>query len=197
MNSTKTPTKTTNPIINAFLVFSAGLTALEFSILIFNPSEAISSITSLEFNSIFLQMFEGMFLSASTLGSFWAVLVAWGISGLIAGVRAKNGTWGAIAGFFGILGGAGFLASLNLTSLTAETIPTFAMGTVACIIITCIAAYATGNATRVKTRTTKKVRTRKAWHDSKAKEVWTCNRCGNNIPPGAFTCPNCGEPVIE
>lgn len=197
MNSTKTPTKTTNPIINSVMVFSVGLTALEFSLLIFNPSDAISSITSLEFNAIFQQMFEGLFLSASTLGSFWAVLVAWGISGLIAGVRAKSGTWGAIAGFFGTLGGAGFLASLNLTSLSAETIPAFGMGTVACIIITCIAAYATGNATRVKPKAAKNVHTRKVWHESKAKEVWTCNRCGNNIPPGAFACPKCGEPVIE
>ncbi|MHA2074992.1 MAG: hypothetical protein ACW97X_10260 [Candidatus Hodarchaeales archaeon] len=197
MNSTKAPTKTTNPILNSILVFSVGLSALEFTLLIFNPSQAIRSITSLEFDSILLEMFEGMFLSADTLGSFWAVLVAWGISGLVAGVRAKIGTWGAIAGFFGTLGGAGFLASLNIASLSGETIPKFGMGAVACIIIACISAYATGNATKEKPRKAKKVRTRKVWHESKTKEVWSCNRCGDSIPPGAFTCPKCGEPVIE
>jgi RNA polymerase subunit RPABC4/transcription elongation factor Spt4 len=27
--------------------------------------------------------------------------------------------------------------------------------------------------------------------------MWTCNRCKTSIPPGAFSCPKCGEPVIE
>lgn len=197
MNAKRTPTKTTNPLINTILVFSVGLSALELSQLIFDPAKAISSITSLELDSILQQMFQGMFLNADSIASFWAVLVAWGISGLIAGVRAKNGTWGAIAGFFGTIFGAVFLVTLNLSLFTGSSVQEFAIGTVACIFITCLAAYASGNATRVKYVPTPKVKTRKVWHESKSKEVWSCNRCGESIPPGAFTCPNCGEAVIE
>lgn len=197
MNAKRTPVKTTNPIINTILVFSVGLSALELSQLIFDPANAISSITSLELDSVLRKMFQGMFLNAESISSFWAVLVAWGISGVIAGVRAKNGTWGAIAGFFGTIFGAGFLVLFNLSSLTGSSVQEFAIGTIACIFMTCIAAYATGNATRVKSVPVTKVKTRKAWHESKSKEVWSCNRCGESIPPGAFTCPKCGEPVIE
>jgi hypothetical protein len=197
MSAKRTPTRTTNPLINTILVFSVGLSALELSQLIFDPANAISSITSLELDSVLRQMFQGMFLNADKLASFSAVLVAWGISGVIAGVRAKNGTWGAIAGFFGTIFGAVFLVMLNLSAFTGSSVPEFAIGTVACVFIACLAAYATGNATRVKHAPVSKVKTRKVWHESKSKDVWSCNRCGESIPPGAFACPNCGEPVIE
>lgn len=197
MNANRTPAKTTNPLINTILVFSVGLTALELSQLIFDPTNAINSITSFELNGIFNSMFNSMFLKADSLASFWAALIAWGISGLVAGVRAKSGGLGLLAGFFGITLGAGFLALFNVSSLEGQAIVEFGLGTMACLFITCLAAFATGNATRVKYTPPQNVRTRKVWHDSKSKEMWTCNRCKTSIPPGAFSCPECGEPVIE
>jgi ribosomal protein L40E len=195
--ASKSTTKTTNPIINTILVISVGLSALEISQLFFDPSNA-ASLTALELNPIVESMFEGMFLSAETLVSFIAVWVAWIISGMIAGVRAKHGFWGVVAGFFGTLLGAGFLAVLNIDALQMSTsLTSFILGTVACTLGCCIAAYATGNATKGKVKTTKPKPTRKAWAASKTKEVWTCRKCGTSIPPGAFSCPTCGEPVIE
>ena len=89
---------------------------------------------------------------------------------------------------------------LNLTTfVTMDTTDSisFIIGATACILASCIAAYATGTATKPKPVQAEAKRTRKVWAASKAKEVWTCNRCGDNIPPGAFSCPNCGEAVIE
>ncbi|MFX0015641.1 MAG: hypothetical protein ACFFB2_11330 [Promethearchaeota archaeon] len=189
--------KTTNPLINTILVFSVGLSALEISQLIFDRANA-ASLTTLEFNAVIESMFRGMFLSAETLVSFMAVLVAWIISGMIAGVRAKNAFWGAVAGFFGTILGAGLLVTLNLSLLEeAAALNQFILGTASCIIASCVAAYATGSATKIKPEPGKPKPTRKAWVASKAKEVWTCRKCGTSIPPGAFSCPTCGEPVIE
>ncbi|MFX0122651.1 MAG: hypothetical protein ACFFAE_03380 [Candidatus Hodarchaeota archaeon] len=197
MTTTRSTTKTTNPIINTILVISVGLSALEISQLFFDPRNA-ASLTALDFNPVIESMFKGMFLSAETLVSFIAVWVAWIISGMIAGVRAKHGFWGAVAGFFGTIIGAGFLAVLNIDALQdSASLTPFILGTVACVLACCIAAYATGNATKVKVEVAKPAPTRKAWAASKTKEVWTCRKCGTNIPPGAFTCPTCGEPVIE
>ncbi|MFX0171091.1 MAG: hypothetical protein ACFE9L_04155 [Candidatus Hodarchaeota archaeon] len=194
---TTTRSRTTNPLINIILVFSVGLSALEISQLVFDPTNR-SSLLSLEFNSVFESMFQSMFLSAENLVSFMAVLVAWLLSGMVAGVRAKSGFWGALAGFLGTLLGTGFLAFLNLDVLSdSTTITEFGLGTAACIIIACVAAYATGSATKEKPTLPKTVKTRKVWVASKSKEVWTCSKCGKTIPPGAFTCPTCGEPVIE
>ncbi len=196
MTTRRSTTKTTNPMINTILVISVGLSALEISQLFFDPSNA-ASLTALELNPIVESMFEGMSLSATTLVSFIAVWVAWIISGMIAGVRAKHGFWGAVAGFFGTLIGAGFLAVLNTDALQdSASLTPFLLGTAACTLACCIAAYATGNATKVKAEAAKPKPTRKVWAASKTKE-WTCRKCGTNIPPGAFTCPTCGEPVIE
>lgn len=198
VNMTTSRTKTTNPLINIMLVFSVGLSALEISQLVFDPNNA-TSLISLEFNSVFESMFRSMFLNAENLVSFMAVLVAWIISGMVAGVRAKSGFWGALAGFIGTLLGAGFLVILNLDVLSDST-PSqidFGLGTAVCVLVACVAAYATGTATKEKPAPRKTVKTRKVWVASKSKEVWTCNRCGKSIPPGAFTCPSCGEPVIE
>jgi hypothetical protein len=193
----KRRTQTTNPLINIILVFSVGLSALELSQLIFDPSNA-ASLTTLELDAVLNSMFRGMFLSADTLVSFMSVLVAWILSGMVAGVRAKHGFWGAVASFIGTLLGAGFLASLNLNALTSTTaVFEFGMGTAACTLVACVAAYATGSATKVKPEKIKPTSTRKAWDESKLDKVWTCRRCGNKIPPGAFTCPSCGEAVIE
>jgi len=195
--ASRSSTQTTNPIINTILVISVGLSALEISQLFFDPSNA-ASLTALELNPIVESMFEGMFLSATSLVSFIAVWVAWCISGVIAGVRAKHGFWGAIAGFFGTLLGAGFLAVLNIDALQdSASFTPFVIGTIACTLGCCIAAYATGNATKRKAEPVKAKPTRKAWAASKTKDVWTCRKCGTSIPPGAFTCPSCGEPVIE
>ncbi len=197
MTTTGSTTKTTNPLINTVLVISVGLSALEISQLFFDRSNA-ASLTTLDFKTVIESMFKGMFLSADTLTSFMAVLVAWIISGMIAGVRAKNGFWGAVAGFFGTLIGAGLLAVLSIDSLGETTAVTqFSLGVVACILAACVAAYATGNASKAKAKPVKEKPTRKVWVASKSKEVWTCGRCGANIPPGAFSCPTCGEPVIE
>lgn len=190
-------TQTTNPLINTILVFSVGLSTLELSQLIFDPSNA-ASLTTLELNAVLNSMFRGMFLSADTLVSFMSVLVAWILSGMVAGVRAKHGFWGAFAGFIGTLLGAGFLAALNTNALVNTTaLIEFGTGTAACTLVACIAAYATGSATKVKPNKIKTTPTRKAWDESKLEKVWTCRRCGNKIPPGAFTCPSCGEAVIE
>jgi hypothetical protein len=190
----KQRTTTTNPLINIILVFSVGLSALEISQLILDPQNA-ASLTTLDFNTVISSMFRGMFLSADNIGSFMAVLLAWAISGMVAGVRAKNGFWGALAGFIGTILGAGLLLSLNLEGTTQSLIE-FGLGTASCALVACVAAYATGTATKQKPTPIKTVKTRKAWAASK-KDVWKCNRCGENIPPGAFTCPSCGEPVIE
>lgn len=199
MSSTgyRTPSaKQTNPIYNTILVISVGLSVLELSQLVLDPENA-ASLTALDVDGVVTSMFEGMFLSADTLVSFMAVLVAWLLSGLIAGVRAKNGFWGAAAGLFGTVLGAGFLSIFNLGLLEETTaLSQFILGTAACALAACVAAYATGSATKVK-EITKPKPTRKAWDASKTKEVWTCNRCGASIPPGAFSCPSCGEPVIE
>ena len=192
----KEPVKTTNPILNTILVFSAGLSALELAQLIFDPSH-VASLTSLEFNEDLAQMLRGMFLSANTITSFWAVLVAWIIAGMIAGVRAKHGFWGGIAGFFGTVLGIGFLLVLNTTALDSTNIVEFFMGALACILVATVAAFATGKATKPKATPAQTIKTRKAWDSSKTKDVWTCNKCGNTIPPGAFQCPICAEPVIE
>ncbi len=194
---TTTRTTTTNPLINIVLVFTVGLSALELSQLIFDPSNA-NSLTTLALDLVVKSMFRGMFLSATNIVSFMAVLVAWILSGMVAGIRAKNGFWGATAGFIGTLLGAGFLILLNPNSLADSAAMTqFGLGTVACTLAACVAAYATGSATKPPPVAVKSVKTRKAWARSKEKEVWTCNRCGNSIPPGAFTCPTCGEAVIE
>jgi hypothetical protein len=189
--------KTTNPLINTILVFSVGLSALEIAQLVFDPRNA-TSLTTFAFQPVLQSMFEGMFLSAGSLTSFWAVLVAWGISGAIAGVRAKNGFWGGFAGLLGTILGAGFLASANIAALSdTSALTEFGLGTVACMLVASITAVALGNATKVTEETTiEKDRTRKVWATSK-QEVWSCKRCGNQIPPGAFSCPTCGEPVIE
>ncbi|NHJ00501.1 MAG: hypothetical protein EAX86_00085 [Candidatus Heimdallarchaeota archaeon] len=192
----KEPVKTTNPLLNMILVFSAGLSALELAQLVFDPAN-VASLTSLEFNEVLAQMFRGMYLSASTITSFWAVLIAWIIAGMIAGVRAKHGFWGGIAGFFGTIIGIGFLVVLNIDILTSSDVIEFFGGAAACILVATISAYATGNATKPKQTLTKTVKTRKAWDASKTKDVWTCSKCGNTIPPGAFQCPICSEPVIE
>ncbi len=197
MESDKSQIKTTNPLINTILVFSVGISALEIAQLIFDPSK-VAALTSLEFDQIFKNMYEGMFLSADSLSSFWAVLVAWAISGMIAGVRAKHGVSGAFAGFFGTLLGSGLLLIVYFSSADAiEIANEFIMGVIAAILVTTVAAYATGTATKPKKVAPKYKKTRKAWDASKTKEVWTCSRCGTKLPPGAFTCPSCGEPVIE
>ena len=189
--------KTANPLINTFLVFSVGLSALELAQLIFDPANA-SSLTTLAFDEIFLSMFQGMFLSADGLTSFWAVLVAWGISGGIAGIRAKNQFWGGFAGFLGTLLGAGFLLLMNSTVFSNPSgLFEFGLGTLICAVVASITAGITGSATKTApVKSVRKERTRKAWVSSKEK-TWTCNRCGSKIPPGAFSCPNCGEAVIE
>ena len=171
-------TTTTNPLINIVLVFSVGLSALEISQLILDPQNA-ASLTTLDFDTVLNSMFRGMFLSADNLVSFMAVLLAWAISGMVAGVRAKNGFWGALAGLIGTLLGAGLLLSLNLEGITTSLLE-FGLGTAACALVACVAAYATGNATKQKTTPVKTVKTRKAWAASK-KEVWTCNRCGKKV----------------
>ena len=197
MASDKLETKTTNPIINTILVFSVGLSALEISQLIFGESQ-VATITSLQFNQVFESMYNGMLLSADSLSSFWAVLIAWGISGMIAGIRAKSGFLGVFAAFFGTILGSGMLLLVHFSNSPSITISgDFIIGVIASILITCVAAYATGTATKPKKKVQKKKHTRKAWDSSKAKEVWTCNKCKSPIPPGAFTCPKCGEPVIE
>lgn len=197
MESTKSRTKTTNPLINTILVISVGLSALEISQLIFDPSNA-TAITSLRFDKVFETMYQGMFLKAETLNSFWSVLIAWVISGMVAGVRAKHGFLGAIAGFFGTILGSVLLLLVHFGSGIGLTIEyEFIIGMVASTLVACIAAYATGTATKPKKTPVKHKKTRKAWDASKTKDVWMCNRCGQKIPPGAFTCPNCGEPVIE
>ena len=197
MESNKSQTKTTNPLINIILVFSVGLSALEISQLIFDPSKA-AALTSLEFNQVFDSMYEGMFLSADSLSSFYAVLVAWTISGMVAGVRAKHGFLGAFAGFMGTLLGSGLLLIVHFSSAAEIQIASeFIIGVIAAILVATVAAYATGTATKPKKAAPKYKKTRKAWDASKTKEVWTCNRCGTKLPPGAFSCPSCGEPVIE
>lgn len=189
--------KTTNPLINTILVISVGLSALEISQLLFDPNNA-TSLTTFAFQPVLQSMFEGMFLSAGSLTSFWAVLVAWGISGAIAGVRAKNGFWGGFAGLLGTIIGAGFLATANIAALSGTSaLMEFGLGTVACVLVAGVAGVAFGNATKVtEGPTVKKGRTRKVWAASN-QDVWTCKRCKNPIPPGAFSCPSCGEPVIE
>ena len=197
MASDKSQTKSTNPIINTVLVFSVGLSALEISQLLFGSSQ-VAALTSLQFNQVFESMYSSMLFSADSLSVFWTVLVAWGISGMIAGVRAKNGFLAAFAGFFGTLLGSGLLLVVHFSNQTVITISgEFIIGVIASTLITCIAAYATGTATKPKKTPPKVKKTRKAWDNSKIKDVWTCNRCKSMIPAGAFTCPKCGEPVIE
>ncbi|MHA1206286.1 MAG: hypothetical protein ACTSR4_08085 [Candidatus Hodarchaeales archaeon] len=197
MSSDKSQSKSTNPIINTILVFSVGLSALEIAQLIFGSSQ-VAALTSLQFNQVFESMYSSMSLSANSLSAFWAVLVAWGISGMIAGVRAKHGPLAVFAGFFGTILGSGLLLVVHFSSQSAITITgEFIIGVLASTLITCVAAYATGTATKPKKTQPKTKKTRKAWDSSKTKEVWTCNRCKKPIPPGAFTCPTCGEPVIE
>jgi len=197
MSSDKSQTKSTNPIINTILVFTVGLSALELSQLIFGSSQ-VAALTSLQFNQVFESMYNSMLLSADSLSAFWAVLVAWGISGMIAGVRAKHGFLAGFAGFFGTILGSGLLLVVHFSNQSIITIPgEFIIGVIASTLVTCVAAYATGTATKPKKTPAKTKKTRKAWDSSKTKEVWTCNRCKKPIPPGAFTCPTCGEPVIE
>ncbi len=186
----KEKAKTPNPILNAVTVFGIGTTVL--------GGTSSLTLSSLDLSQVYTQMFNGMFLSFNELTAFWAVFVAWIIAGTIGGVRAKNGFWGAVAGFFGSLSGVVFLVTANLTALEDSTaLLEFSMGAAACIIITCAAAYIFGASIKAKPIKEKPKPTRKAWVASKTKEVWTCNRCGANIPPGAFSCPACGEPVIE
>ena len=197
MASDKSQVKTTNPIINTVLVFSVGLSALEISQLLFGSSQ-VAALTSLQFNQVFESMYDSMLLSADSLSAFWAVMIAWGISGMIAGVRAKHGFLAVFAGFFGTILGSGLLLVVHFSNQSAITITgEFIIGVLASTLITCVAAYATGTATKPKKVLPKAKRTRKAWDNSKTKDVWTCNKCKKPIPPGAFTCPTCGEPVIE
>ena len=197
MESKESQVKTTNPIINTILVISVGLSALEIAQLIFDPANA-SAITSLKFDEVFENMYQGMFLRAENLTAFWSVLVAWAISGMVAGVRAKHGMLGAIAGFAGTILGSALLLVVHFGAEASLTVANeFIIGAVASTLVAGIAAYATGTATKPKKAPTKVKKTRKAWDASKTKDVWMCNRCGQKIPPGAFTCPNCGEPVIE
>ncbi|MHA1977422.1 MAG: zinc ribbon domain-containing protein [Candidatus Hodarchaeales archaeon] len=197
MESGKSSTKTTNPLINTILVISVGLSALEISQLIFDPANA-TAITSLRFDHVFENMYQGMFLRAESLSSFWSVLIAWAISGMVAGVRAKHGFLGALAGFIGTILGSSLLLVVHFGSEASFTLANeFIIGVVASTLVAVIAAYATGTATKPKKKSVKYKKTRKAWDASKTQDVWMCNRCGKKIPPGAFTCPNCGEPVIE
>lgn len=197
MTTQTSKAKTTNPVINTILVFSVGLSALEISQLIFDPKNA-ETLTNLNFGGVFETMYQGMLFSGETLSSFWAVLIAWALSGMVAGVRAKNGVLGAFAGFIGTILGSGLLLITHYSTATELTIPVdFIIGAAVSVLVACIAAYATGSATTQKMEAPKLKKTRKAWDASKTKEVWTCNRCGKKIPPGAFTCPSCGEPVIE
>lgn len=183
-------TKTANPIFNTITVFGLGTTIL--------GGVATLTVSSFDLTGIYSQMFDGMFLSFDNLTPFLAVLVAWAFAGMVGGVRAKSGFWGLIAGFFGTLLGIGLIIVLNLSVLEeSANILDFGLGAAACVLIACIAAYATGTATKVRAKPTKPKPTRKVWIASKSKDVWTCNRCGTNIPPGAFSCPTCGEPVIE
>ncbi len=197
MMSDKSQTKSTNPIINTVLVFSVGLSALEISQLLFGSSQ-VAALTSLQFNQVFESMYSSMLFSSDSLSSFWAVLVAWGISGMIAGVRAKHGFLAAFAGFFGTILGSGLLLVVHFSNQTVITISgEFIIGVIACTLISCVAAYATGTATKPKIAPPKVKKTRKVWDNSKTKDVWICKRCKKTIPAGAFTCPTCGEPVIE
>ncbi|MFX1285228.1 MAG: hypothetical protein ACFFB5_16365 [Promethearchaeota archaeon] len=187
---TKESTKTANPILNAIAAFGVGTSVL--------GGVATLTVSSFDLTTIYTQMFNGMFLSFDNLIDFWSVFGAWALAGMVAGVRAKNGFWGAIAGFFGTLLGVGLISILNLTALENSTaILEFGLGTAACILVTCATAFIIGSAIKVKPKPAKPKPTRKAWAASKEKEVWVCRKCGTNIPPGAFSCPNCGEPVIE
>lgn len=192
-------TKTTNPITNIILVLSVGLSVLEFSQLIFDSSNS-SSLLNLDFNGVLNSLFYGLFLSADSLGSFWAIAFAWLISGAVAGVRAKSAFWGSFAGFFGSILGIAIIISINIGRVSNDEsvlIP-LALGSATCVLITTITAFMTGRATKPKkiTKKTQK-RTRKIWAQGKEKELWTCKKCGSDIPPGAFACPRCGEAVIE
>ena len=62
MTTQTSKTKTTNPLINTILVFSVGLSALEISQLIFDPSNA-ETLTNLDFSGVFETMYQGMLFS--------------------------------------------------------------------------------------------------------------------------------------
>jgi hypothetical protein len=197
MSSESSKPRTTNPIINTILVFTVGLSVLEIGQLVFDPAKA-TAITSMRLDVVFENMYNGMFLTADSLASFSAVLIAWAISGMVAGVRAKHGTLAIMAGFFGTLIGSGFLLIVHFSNEAAINVSgEFVAGVIAATLVTCVAAYATGTATKPKKAKPKYKKTRKAWDVSKTQEVWMCNKCGTKIPPGAFTCASCGEPVIE
>jgi hypothetical protein len=143
--------------------------------------------------------------SAAKIQTYFIILLAWGVGGLIAGVRTKNGTKGFLSGFFGAFTGALLILLLFISTQTSDifnidinsivdTIPGFMIGMIGLMLAASVFGYGAGRQTQEKKKTRPRPKSKKAWSD---KSKWNCSKCGKEIPPGKMNCPNCGAGVIQ
>ncbi|MHA2270264.1 MAG: hypothetical protein ACXACI_00265 [Candidatus Hodarchaeales archaeon] len=183
-----------NPLLNGIQVLSIGLTLTAGLALVNAWSGGFPDPEDILSGLFDVMSVEG---PADINEYFVAVLIGWGISGLAAGVRAKHPVTGAFSAFVGIVLAVVLIVFLTLSveAVANEDILPFAFGVVASLFVCCVAAIASGRATRPTARKVKrKKRARGAWDK---KSQWKCSRCKEDLPPGALTCPSCGTPVIE
>jgi len=151
--------------------------------------------------SVAIAAFRGRSIAVGALSAFLGI----SLTGIVAVVLEISG--GVLAVANTILGPliADPNAQIDLSALSAafplpEEFLGFAAGVLLALMICTILGAAIGAFSRrreARTGPAKAIpRTRRAWAAGSTTS-WNCPRCGKPLPPGAFTCPNCGASALE
>ena len=139
--------------------------------------------------------------------NYGALVIGFALGGLSAGITTKDAAKGFVSGFFGaFLGGviAFILANLDIVDKILATgsidplnnliniIPSYILGIIGIMIVAAIFGWGGGKTTQKEKKVVRPKARLKSWQK---KDVWTCQSCGSEIPPGKTRCPNCGRPV--
>jgi len=159
----------------------------------------VPTTTSIANNMFFETLTKFYIQDMSSLLPFTSVLIAWTITGFVAGIMEKKALRGAITTMITLV--VNFCLFLGLGTLTGGEIGEWIIGTLlgglGVIVVASIAGYVGGKYAKTKTKTKTKRRDRKIWKNEKYADRWICSNCGEKIPPGSMNCPNCGAGVIE
>ena len=182
-------------------IVSGIITTIIFGML---GTSIFSILLGVDFKFDLTAMFTNISLDNSSKSTIYIViLLSWGFGGLLAGIKTKDKTKGALSGFFGAFIGGLLILTLFISQtidlLTLDfgavipLLPYFVIGMVGIALSATIFGFGSGKATYSpinKTKGPKKVK--KAWADS---SKWNCTKCGTKIPPGQSKCPKCGAPA--
>ncbi len=185
-------------IIYATSVLGMSLALMEILALALGVAQ-VESLFQFKIDSVLDELTIFMTMKIENAAGFFAALAAFGISGAVAGVRVKHALGGALAAFLGSAGGIavtiGTLIMFYGKTISAEV--GFYIGLVVIIIACTIAGYLAGKASIPPSKEKVRRKDRRIWTKTYEEEVWKCNDCGEQIPRGAFSCPNCGAGVME